>query len=61
MSLARIAEANTFREDLGEAQDFFQDIQIAKLGHSDQFDELTMEGAIRLAELIVLRPFLHRN
>lgn len=50
--LVRIADVDTIREDLGEPQDFFRDVQIAKLEDADQFEQLVTEGATQWAELI---------
>lgn len=58
VNLARIAEADTIREDLGDAQDFFQDIQLAKLGDPEQFGEMVTEGAVQWAKLISLNARL---
>ena len=54
VELARIAEADTIREDLGEPADFFGDIQIAKLVDPEEFNTMTTEGGVQWAELIAV-------
>ncbi len=54
VNLARIVDTDTIREDLGEAQDFFQDVHVAKLGDPEQFQHLMTEGAVQWGELILL-------
>ncbi|EEE37170.1 hypothetical protein RKLH11_1006 [Rhodobacteraceae bacterium KLH11] len=61
VNLARIAEAETVKEDLGRVQDFFQDVQIAKLGDAAKCRYLATSGAVQWAELVSLNRRLRSN
>ncbi|MFV1494298.1 hypothetical protein VWX97_19985 [Phaeobacter sp. JH18-32] len=52
VSLARVAGANSISEDLGEPEDFFRDIQIAKAADPSRFADLSTTGARQWAELV---------
>ncbi len=56
--LARIAEADTIREDLGDPAEFFGDIQIAKLADPKDFHAITTQGGMQWAELVALNTLL---
>lgn len=56
--LASVAEADTIRSDLGEAADFFGDIQIAKLGDAGAFANLKTVGARQWADLMAFNEVL---
>ncbi|WVX47995.1 hypothetical protein ROLI_010720 [Roseobacter fucihabitans] len=60
MTLAMVAKAETIRDDLGEPQDFFQDIQIAKLAALEHLDALATAGAIQWADLMTLNSRILR-
>lgn len=53
VNLARIAGAETIRSDLGDPQDIFADIQIAKSGGPSRFASLKTKGAQEWSELVV--------
>ena len=50
--LARISGAENIQRDLGEPQDFFADIAIAKTGDPARFGDLTTKGAKEWADLV---------
>lgn len=59
VNLARIADADTIRHDLGEAQAFFSDIEVAKSADPDRFATLSTQGAQEWARLALSnRPIL---
>ncbi|EEB83491.1 hypothetical protein RGAI101_640 [Roseobacter sp. GAI101] len=58
VNLARVAGAQSIRQDLGEAGAFFQDVQIAKIGDVDAFESLQTVGAKQWAELVVINEQL---
>lgn len=58
VNLARVAETNIIREDLGEPEDFFQDVEIALMANPTAFDQLVTEGANQWADLMVLNSKL---
>lgn len=51
IKLALVANAETISDDLGEPQDFFRDVQIAKSVDSERFDQLITEGAKQWASI----------
>lgn len=53
VSLAHVAGANRISEDLGEPEDFFRDIQIAKTAAPNRFVDLKSTGARQWAELVL--------
>lgn len=58
VNLARIAEADTIREDLGEAQDFFRDVQIVKFANTELFTALVTTGAKQWSALTAVSVVL---
>jgi dihydroxyacetone kinase-like predicted kinase len=60
VSLARIANADAIAKDLGEAQEFFRDVQIAKLSSPEQSNEFTTQGAKQWHELLPTNEMLMR-
>lgn len=56
--LARVAGAEAVRSDLGEAADFFGDIQLAKLGDVAAFAGLKTVGARQWADLVAFNEVL---
>ncbi|UWR57092.1 hypothetical protein [Phaeobacter inhibens] len=53
VALARIAGADSIRDDLGEPEDFFRDIQVAKAADPSRFADLKTAGAKQWAELVL--------
>ncbi|WP_424978110.1 hypothetical protein [Leisingera sp. S232] len=53
VSLARVAGADSISIDLGEPEDFFRDIQIAKAADPSRFADLRTAGARQWAELVL--------
>jgi hypothetical protein len=60
VGLARIANADAIGIDLGGAQGFFRDVQLAKLSCSKQSDEFTTQGAMQWSELLSISETLMR-
>lgn len=60
VNLARIAGAETIRSDLGDPQDFFADIEIAKSGDPSRFAALKTKGAQEWAALVLSNERLKR-
>lgn len=58
VNLARVADTDIIREDLGEPEDFFKDIEIALMQDPSQFNALTTEGANQWAELVLFNAKL---
>ncbi len=56
--LARVANAATIIQDLGTPQNFFRDVQIAKLADPSQFHGMTTIGAKQWAQLVMLNSSL---
>lgn len=51
IQLAQVAEAASIESDLGTPEDFFKDLQIAKLGDPSHYDALKTQGAQQWATL----------
>jgi len=58
VALARIAEAPSIADDLGDGRAFFTDIGIAKLGDASEFEKLQTVGARQWADLVLLNSQL---
>ncbi|WP_106162282.1 hypothetical protein [Tritonibacter scottomollicae] len=62
IQLAQAARATSIADDLGSPEDFFKDLEIAKLGDLSRYGELKTQGAREWAQLWpcneVLKPIL---
>ncbi|MFY0624590.1 MAG: hypothetical protein JXQ89_23175, partial [Pelagimonas sp.] len=58
VNLAQIAGADSIRQDLGEAQDFFADVGIAKAADPEGFDAFKTNGARQWADLVLFNETL---
>ena len=54
VNLARIAGSDSIRSDLGDAEHFFRDVQIAKSNDPSMFNDLKTIGAKQWAELVLV-------
>lgn len=57
-TLARVANSDVIREDLGEPEDFFKDVEIALMKDPSQFNALNTTGANQWAEFVTLNAKL---
>lgn len=58
VNLAQIAGADSIRQDLGEAQDFFADVGIAKAADPSGFGNFKTDGARQWADLVLFNETL---
>ncbi len=58
VNLAQVAGADSIRQDLGEAQDFFADVGIAKAADPAGFDAFKTDGARQWADLVLFNETL---
>ncbi|WP_318167012.1 hypothetical protein [Roseobacter sp.] len=61
VNLAKIAGADSILRDLGEAADFFGDVQIAKSMSAEHFTSLKTVGAKQWAELVKFNEILKKQ